>query len=329
MVYITKAGSEEKIPVPVDKDNLLPLQILERYFPGTAGLMYFEEDGTEKRPVSFDESMTKLVPPAEGWDNKLFYVIRPRVSSRPATPMATESRPTTSFEQDYIHGFDWVKPFLFYIDEETGFKSCVVSLTPHYLVTFRHGTHLSYIKFSTVVRVVSISSGKQHDAVVVHICEEENYVILKSNEEVVDRECPRQQCDVMTQFVVCGFAKGFPELTFIHGTVYSTYPFVYENNGKQFGPFIYGTAKTSPGDSGAACFGKSGLMALNLGTTTMPKKLHDEAISEAAIYSPNNYMIPVAYYSFYFPDEDPNPSSRNAKLAPGAKTQDHADLSPP
>ena len=32
-------------------------------------------------------------------------------------------------------------------------------------------------------------------------------------------------------------------------------------------------------------------MALNLGTTTMPMKFHNEAISEAAIYSPNNYMI--------------------------------------
>lgn len=157
---------------------------------------------------------------------------------------------STNSDLDYAHDFEWVKPFLFFINEEGGFKSCVVSLTPHYLVTFRHGTHLSYAQFSTVVRVVSIASEKQYDTVVVDICEEQDYVILKSNEEVVNRECPLQQCDVMKQFVVCGFAKGLPELTFIHGTVHSTHPFVYENHDKKFGPFIYGTAKTSPGDSG-------------------------------------------------------------------------------
>uniref|UniRef100_A0A1I7W6L0 Peptidase S1 domain-containing protein n=1 Tax=Heterorhabditis bacteriophora TaxID=37862 RepID=A0A1I7W6L0_HETBA len=193
-----------------------------------------------------------------------------------------------------MHDFDWIKTFLFFILEETGFKSCVRSLTPHYMVTFRHGTHLNYVKDSTVVRVLLISSGKQYDAVVTYICEEQDYVILKSNEEVVERECPIQQCDVMKRFVVCGFTKGLSELNFIRGTVYSVYPFVYENNGKQYGAFVYGTARTSLGDSGAACFGTYGLMAINLGTTTMPLKHHNEAISEAAVYSSNNYMIPAS-----------------------------------
>ena len=148
-----------------------------------------------------------------------------------------------------MHNLDWVNAFLFFI-EENGFKSCVVALTTHYLVTFRHGTHLCYVKDLTVVRVISVLSSAQYEATVVHICEEEDYVILKSNEKVVDRECPLQECGVMKRFVVCGFGKGFPELTFIRGTVYSIHPFVYENNGKRFGPFVYGTAKTSLGDSG-------------------------------------------------------------------------------
>jgi len=259
---------------------------LERYFPAAVGLMYLSENGKEKSLVSFDETLTKLLPPDGGWKDKQFYIVR----SRPPTPGDITS---PQMDEDYMHGFDWVKPFLFSINEESGYKSCVVALTPHYLVTFRHGSHLTYTKDSTFVHVVSISSGKQYDAVVVHICEKEDYVILKTKEDVVDRECPLQECSVMKRFVVCGFGKGFPELTFICGTVYSIYPFVYENNGKQFGPFIYGTAKTSPGDSGAACFGKCGLMAINLGTTTMPLKHHNEAISESAIFSPNNYMVPA------------------------------------
>lgn len=148
-----------------------------------------------------------------------------------------------------MHNLDWVNAFLFFI-EENGFKSCVVALTPHYLVTFRHETHLCYVKDLTIVWVISVLSSAQCEAIVVHICEEEDYVILKSNEKVVDRECPLQECGVMKRFVVCGFGKGFPELTFIRGTVYSIHPFVYENNGKRFGPFVYGTAKTSLGDSG-------------------------------------------------------------------------------
>lgn len=52
MVYITEARYTKKIPVPVDKDNLLPLQMLERYFPGAVGLMYFGEDGTEEIAIS-------------------------------------------------------------------------------------------------------------------------------------------------------------------------------------------------------------------------------------------------------------------------------------
>lgn len=148
-----------------------------------------------------------------------------------------------------MYNIDLIKPFLFFINEETNLKSCVVSLTPNLLVTFRHGTHTCYVK-NSIVFVVSILSQKQYKATVFYISEDQDYVILKTDEKVSYREVPIQQCDVMKKFVVCGFAKGFPELTFIHGTVYSMFPFAYQFNDKQFGPFVYGTAKTSTGDSG-------------------------------------------------------------------------------
>lgn len=111
-----------------------------------------------------------------------------------------------------MHNFDLVKPFIFFINEESGFKSCVVSLTSNFLVTFRHGTHSCYVKDSTVLDVVSILSQKQYKATVFYICEEQDYVILKTDEKVAYRAAPIQQCDVMKKFVVCGFGKGFPEL---------------------------------------------------------------------------------------------------------------------
>uniref|UniRef100_A0A915MWD0 Serine protease n=1 Tax=Meloidogyne javanica TaxID=6303 RepID=A0A915MWD0_MELJA len=206
--------------------------------------------------------------------------------------LAAQSTNSGPSEKDAIIDKDWINKFIFFT-EEGGYRSCVVALTPHYLITFRHGTHRAYVNGVTIVRVFSAKSRASYNAAVVHICEEEDYVILKSREEVVDRECPLQHCEVMRKFVVCGFANGLPELTFDKGIVHSTHPYVYENDGKRFGPFVYGTAKTSRGDSGAACFGTSGLMAINLGVTSMPLKYHTEAIAEAAIFSPNNYMLPA------------------------------------
>ncbi|KAE9546189.1 hypothetical protein FO519_010599, partial [Halicephalobus sp. NKZ332] len=87
MVLISEVGSSEKVPVPVDKDGLLPRQVLDLYFPGSVGL-YYEENGGKKIPVKFDESITKLLPPDGGWDCKEFYIVRP--SSRPTTSAATE-----------------------------------------------------------------------------------------------------------------------------------------------------------------------------------------------------------------------------------------------
>lgn len=46
MVYVSDVGDDEKIPIPVNSDDLLPLQRLDRYFPGAAGL-YFIENGAE------------------------------------------------------------------------------------------------------------------------------------------------------------------------------------------------------------------------------------------------------------------------------------------
>ncbi|CAI4220820.1 unnamed protein product [Auanema sp. JU1783] len=93
--------------------------------------------------------------------------------------------------------------------------------------------------------------------------------------------------------MVCGFGKSLPQPTFTFGHVYTVYPFIYQNKERSVELFVYITAKASSGDSGAGCFGTDGLMAMNPGMTRMPSKYHQEAISEAAIYAPNNYMIPV------------------------------------
>jgi hypothetical protein len=100
------------------------------------------------------------------------------------------------------------------------------------------------------VQVNSVSTERVYSTCVVHISDQFDFVILKCSEKVVSRHCPIETCDVMKQFVVCGFANNFPELTFIRGTVHSAHPFVFESNARRFGPFVYGTANASREDSG-------------------------------------------------------------------------------
>ena len=52
MVNVTEVGAEEAILIPVDWDGFLSRSLLKEYFPGAVGLMYLEEDGKKKIPVS-------------------------------------------------------------------------------------------------------------------------------------------------------------------------------------------------------------------------------------------------------------------------------------
>ncbi|KAE9553591.1 hypothetical protein FO519_003186 [Halicephalobus sp. NKZ332] len=89
MVKIRDRENARTLVLSVDQNGFLSFPLLKQYFPGAIGLVYFGEDGEEEIGVSFDETMTKLLPPADGW-NKLFYVVRDSVSSHPPTPATQE-----------------------------------------------------------------------------------------------------------------------------------------------------------------------------------------------------------------------------------------------
>ena len=48
MVKIAELVSDETFSIPVDPEGLVPLLVLQQYFPGTLGLMYLGEDSKEK-----------------------------------------------------------------------------------------------------------------------------------------------------------------------------------------------------------------------------------------------------------------------------------------
>uniref|UniRef100_A0A914CJ50 TAR DNA-binding protein 43 N-terminal domain-containing protein n=1 Tax=Acrobeloides nanus TaxID=290746 RepID=A0A914CJ50_9BILA len=79
MVEVTDRENRKTLLIPVDQEELLSVSVLKQYFPGTVGLVYLGEDGKETA-VLFDESMKKLLPPADGW-NKIFYIFRPSISA--------------------------------------------------------------------------------------------------------------------------------------------------------------------------------------------------------------------------------------------------------
>uniref|UniRef100_A0A914CTA7 TAR DNA-binding protein 43 N-terminal domain-containing protein n=1 Tax=Acrobeloides nanus TaxID=290746 RepID=A0A914CTA7_9BILA len=80
LVEVTDRENRKTLSIPVDQEGLLSVSVLKQYFPGAVGLVYLGEDGKKEIAVLFDESMKKLLPPADGW-NKIFYIFRPSISA--------------------------------------------------------------------------------------------------------------------------------------------------------------------------------------------------------------------------------------------------------
>jgi hypothetical protein len=51
---------------------------------------------------------------------------------------------------------------------------------------------------------------------------------------------------------------------------------------------------------GGGCWGAYGLIGMNVAVTTMPSTTHFSAISEAAIYSPKNIIVPSPEFKTAF-----------------------------
>ncbi|VDL65800.1 unnamed protein product [Nippostrongylus brasiliensis] len=68
-------SSGEAMELPTSSDNTLFMTTLQSSFPGATGMKYKNPKNGALRAVAVDATGTKLLPPADGWDDKVFMVI--------------------------------------------------------------------------------------------------------------------------------------------------------------------------------------------------------------------------------------------------------------
>uniref|UniRef100_A0A914PZ34 TAR DNA-binding protein 43 N-terminal domain-containing protein n=1 Tax=Panagrolaimus davidi TaxID=227884 RepID=A0A914PZ34_9BILA len=72
MVNITDRGSNTTLKFNLSDDQTVSFAYLKQYFPGALALIY--KDGEKNMYLGFDLTMTKIIPPPDGWKDKTFYV---------------------------------------------------------------------------------------------------------------------------------------------------------------------------------------------------------------------------------------------------------------
>uniref|UniRef100_A0A1I7WZZ1 TDP43_N domain-containing protein n=1 Tax=Heterorhabditis bacteriophora TaxID=37862 RepID=A0A1I7WZZ1_HETBA len=65
----------EAMELPTSPDNSLFMTTLQSTFPGATGLKYKNPKTGASRAVAVDTTGTKLLPPIDGWDDKIFNLI--------------------------------------------------------------------------------------------------------------------------------------------------------------------------------------------------------------------------------------------------------------
>ncbi|CAD6192679.1 unnamed protein product [Caenorhabditis auriculariae] len=176
--------------------------------------------------------------------------------------------------------------WMFYLHDHLG-QATAICVHPRYFVSFRHGSHLQLklgetLKMYTADKEVDEQVGMHVS--VVKVNEELDFILLKSEFNVVERGPSIARAQESEPFTLAGFGNEHGRLSYLPGTIHSVRDTYFEGDGKQLGPFILGTSPSSRGDSGGGIWGSRGLIGSNFGCTTMPLQYHHLAISEAATH---------------------------------------------
>ncbi|KAE9556268.1 hypothetical protein FO519_000451 [Halicephalobus sp. NKZ332] len=180
---------------------------------------------------------------------------------------ARRSRPSTPFGQVPPVSAPASKSFvkwMFFLRDHMG-KSTVICIHPRFFVTFRHGSHLQ-LKAGDSLMIYKAEQEVEEqvgiNVCVVKIDEALDFILLKSEVNVVEREPKSPNCSLWLGLAMSN------SLSYLPGTIHSVrdYYSTFEGNANLMGPFVLGTSQSSGGDS---------------------------AISEAAIFSPKNIISPA------------------------------------
>ncbi|KAK5974113.1 RRM domain-containing protein [Trichostrongylus colubriformis] len=98
VVVSDKSG--EPIELPTASDNTLFMATLQASFPGATGLKYKNPKTGALRGVAVEASGTKLLPPPDGWDDKVFLVITPNARSARGSDVSVKRRKISTSDGD-------------------------------------------------------------------------------------------------------------------------------------------------------------------------------------------------------------------------------------
>ncbi|KAK6022297.1 hypothetical protein OSTOST_12012 [Ostertagia ostertagi] len=84
---VVSDNSGDAMELPTSEDNTLFMTTLQSSYPGATGMKYKNPKTGALRAVAVDATGTKLLPPLDGWDDKVFTVItsNARVDREPAS----------------------------------------------------------------------------------------------------------------------------------------------------------------------------------------------------------------------------------------------------
>ncbi|VDO68424.1 unnamed protein product [Haemonchus placei] len=72
---VVSDSKSDPMELPTAQDNSLSMATLQGAYPGATGMKYKNPKTGALRAVEVDSSGTKLLPPLDGWDDKVFMVI--------------------------------------------------------------------------------------------------------------------------------------------------------------------------------------------------------------------------------------------------------------
>lgn len=262
----------EVVELLLSRDGNLPLASLGRAFTPDAYLEYQSTGG--KRIVSFDSTKNVFLKPPDGWEGKQIDIICKENRSREILPYShVQGKPPI---------LEAVRKFCFYLHLKD-FKTCVTRLDYLYFATFRHNDHKD-LKEGEKVTIYS-DEGTPFRATVKCFHDNWDYVLLKSDDPI-DGSGPTICCSECfgEPLLLCGRGNHSGTLATREGNIYMT-------EKVKNCPFLLGTIKTSDGDSGGGVFDRHGLVGISVGNTPFLECLYKIAVSNAATFNPNNFMV--------------------------------------
>ncbi|KAI6235032.1 hypothetical protein M3Y95_00008500 [Aphelenchoides besseyi] len=211
---------------------------------------------------------------------------------------------------DPAPSFETYTKWLYSLNEHN-IKTNVICVHPRFFVTFRHGSHKN----------LNIGNKYGIKVSVAQIHETFDFILLKSESDVVDRGPSIAQAQQSEPFTLAGFGNQHGSVSYLPGSIHSVNDFYVNSDGNALtmGPFILGTS----GNSKDCIDEHPGLSSISDKSTDSlknpPNCPRSRTDGEAAVNSTKNVITPAFRFKDAFlvelrqeklQEKEPLPSKR-------------------